>query len=446
MKKKYEIDMLDGPLLGKILIFSLPLMASGILQLLFNATDMVVAGHFAGSVALAAIGATGSLINLIINVFVGLSVGANVTIAHFYGAGRDRDTWETVHTTMVLAVISGIFLAFLGNIISAPMLKLMGTPPEVLPHSTIYMKIYFAGMPALLLYNFGAAILRAVGDTKRPLIYLTFSGVINVILNLFFVKYFNMGVRGVAFATVISQIISAILVIKALMQNDGSVKFEPSKMKLYMDKVWTIARIGLPAGFQGAVFSISNVLIQSSVNTFGAVAVAGNTASMSLEGFVYNAMNSYHQTALSFTGQNMGAGKLYRVKKIMWLCLACVTVTGLLLGGVSVLFGHRLLALYSKEPEVIAFGYRRLVLIMSLYFICGLMDSMVGVLRGMGYSIMPMVVSLIGACAFRVIWVYTAFKIVPTLECLYLSYPLSWTLTLLVHMICYVWVLRRFEK
>ncbi len=446
MNKKYEIDMLNGPLLGKILMFSLPLMASGILQLLFNAADMIVAGRFAGSVALAAIGATSSLINLLVNVFLGLSVGANVTIAHYYGAKRDRDTSETVHTSVQLAIIGGIFLAFFGMAVSAPMLRIMGTPAEVLPHSAIYMKIYFAGMPAMLLYNFGAAILRAVGDTKRPLAYLTIAGVINVVLNMFFVIVLSMGVRGVALATVLSQIISAALVIRALMQSEGSIKFEFNKMKLYRDKAWGIARIGLPAGFQGAMFSISNVLIQSSINTFGAVAVAGNTASMSLEGFVYSAMNSYNQTAMSFTGQNMGAGKFDRVKRIMWLCLACVTVTGLLLGGLSILFGHRLLGFYSNEAEVIAVGFRRVTIIMSLYFICGLMDSMVGVIRGMGYSIMPMIVSLLGACVFRVIWVYTAFRIVPTLECLYVSYPLSWTLTLVAHLVCFAFAWRHLQE
>lgn len=437
MSNKYEMDMCNGPLLGKILIFTLPLMASGILQLLFNAADMVVAGQFAGSMALGAIGATSSLINLLINVFMGLSVGANVTIAHFYGARRDEDVSQTVHTTIALAIISGVLLIFIGYFASGPLLVLMGTPEEIIGYSTLYMQIYFAGIPAMLLYNFGAAILRAVGDTKRPLIYLSIAGVINVILNLFFVIKFNMGVAGVALATIISQFFSAALVVITLMKSDSAIRFEWRQMRLYKNKVLRIMRIGLPAGFQGAVFAISNVLIQSSVNSFGAIAVAGNTASMNLEGFVYNAMNSFHQTAISFTGQNMGAHRHDRVRKTLSLCLICVSVTGLLLGGMSVLFGHRLLALYSSDMEVITFGYRRVTIIMWSYFLCGLMDVAVGSIRGMGYSVMPMIVSLLGACAFRVVWIYTIFSMIHTPECLYISYPISWILTFSVHMCCY---------
>lgn len=446
MNKKYEMDMCNGPLLSKILLFSLPLMASGILQLLFNAADMVVAGRFAGSVALGAIGATSSLINLLINVFMGLSVGANVTIAHFYGARRDKDVSDTVHTTIALVIICGIFLMFFGFIVSGPMLSLMGTPAEILPYSTIYMRIYFLGCPMLLLYNFGAAILRAVGDTRRPLFYLIIAGIINVILNLFFVIICGLGVVGVALATILSQSISALLVLFSIMRAETSIKFEFNKLKLHKNIVKRIVRIGLPAGFQGAVFAISNVLIQSSVNSFGAIAVAGNTAAMSLEGFVYNAMNSYHQTAISFTGQNIGANRPDRVRKTMWLCLSCVTVTGLLLGGLSVLFGSELLSLYSTDPLVIAYGLRRIQIIMLTYFLCGLMDSIVGSIRGMGYSIMPMIVSLLGACAFRIVWIYTIFTVIHTPECLYISYPISWLLTFTVHLICYFKVTRHYRK
>jgi len=446
MSKKYEMDMCNGPLLSKILMFSLPLMASGILQLLFNAADMVVAGRFAGSLALGAIGATSSLINLLINVFMGLSVGANVTIAHFYGARRDDDVSDTVHTTIALVIICGIFLMIFGFFVSGPMLKLMQTPSEILPYSTIYMRIYFLGCPMLLLYNFGAAILRAVGDTKRPLVYLIIAGIINVILNLIFVILFGLGVVGVALATILSQAISAGLVLLTIMRADSSIRFEFAKLKIHKNMVKRILRIGLPAGFQGAVFAISNVLIQSSVNSFGAIAVAGNTAAMSLEGFVYNAMNSYHQTAISFTGQNIGANRPDRVKKIMWLCLACVTVTGLILGGLSCIFGPQLLSLYSSDKEVISYGLRRVHIIMITYFLCGLMDSIVGSIRGMGYSIMPMIVSLLGACAFRIIWIYTVFKFIHTPECLYISYPISWILTFAVHMVCYFKITKQYRK
>lgn len=441
--KKYEMDMCNGPLLGKILMFSLPLMASGILQLLFNAADMIVAGRFAGSVALAAVGATSSLINLIINIFMGLSVGANVAIAHFYGAGRDEEVSDTVHTTIALAFICGIILTVIGYVLAEPLLIMMGTPESVLPHSVTYMKIYFMGIIATLVYNFGAAILRAVGDTKRPLYYLTFAGVINIFLNLYFVIVMGMGVAGVAWATIISQIISATLVVITLIRSTTSIHLNLHKLRLNKDKVIRIAKVGLPAGFQGAIFSISNVLIQSSVNSFGAVAVAGNTACCNLEGFIYNSMNAFHQTAISFTGQNMGARKYDRVQKIMWICLACVTVTGLVMGGASVIFRGPLLGIYSDEADVVAFGIRRLVIIMSTYFLCGTMDVMVGSIRGMGFSIMPMIVSLLGACVFRIIWIYTIFRVINTPECLYYSYPISWALTFAVHMCCFFFVAKK---
>lgn len=441
--KKYEMDMCNGPLLGKILMFSLPLMASGILQLLFNAADMIVAGRFAGSVALAAVGATSSLINLIINIFMGLSVGANVAIAHFYGAGRDEEVSDTVHTTIALAFICGIILTVIGYVLAEPLLIMMGTPESVLPHSVTYMKIYFMGIIATLVYNFGAAILRAVGDTKRPLYYLTFAGVINIFLNLYFVIVMGMGVAGVAWATIISQTISAALVVITLIRSKTSIHLDLHKLRLNKDKVIRIAKVGLPAGFQGAIFSISNVLIQSSVNSFGAVAVAGNTACCNLEGFIYNSMNAFHQTAISFTGQNMGARKYDRVQKIMWICLACVTVTGLVMGGASVIFRGPLLGIYSDEADVVAFGIRRLVIIMSTYFLCGTMDVMVGSIRGMGFSIMPMIVSLLGACVFRIIWIYTIFRVINTPECLYYSYPISWALTFAVHMCCFFFVAKK---
>ena len=441
--KKYEMDMCNGPLLKQILIFTMPLMASGILQLLFNAADMVVAGRYAGSTALGAVGATSSLINLIINVFMGLSVGANVVIAHFYGANSKSDVFETVHTAIAMAGVCGVFLLVLGFFVSEPALIMMDTPAEILPYSTRYMQVYFIGVPMMLLYNFGAAILRAVGDTQRPLFFLIIAGIINVILNVFFVKYLGLGVVGVALATVISEAISAVLVLRALIKNDGIVKLNLRSIRIYRDKASRIARIGLPAGFQGAIFAISNVLIQSSVNSFGAVAVAGNTASMSLEGFVYNAMNSFHQTAVSFTGQNMGARKYDRVKRIAWQCMLCAVATGIILGGSCSIFAKSLLSLYNSEPEVIGFGQRRIIIIMSTYYLCGIMDAIVGVLRGMGYSIMPMIVSLLGACAFRIVWIYTVFAANPTPECLYISYPISWAITFLVHLCCYFTIARK---
>jgi len=444
--KKYEMDMCSGPLFSKILLFSIPLILSGILQLLFNAADMVVAGRFAGSVALGAVGATSSLINLLINVFVGMSVGSNVLVAHFYGANRKEELSQTVHTSIALSLISGVILGIGGYALASPLLSLMGTPDDILPHAVIYMQIYFIGVPGMLLYNFGSAILRAVGDTKRPLYYLLFAGVVNVILNLFFIIVMGMGVEGVALATIISQFISAALVIRCLVIEDGSYRLELRKIRLYGDKVVRILRVGLPAGFQGAVFSISNVLIQSSVNSFGSIAVAGNTAASNLEGFVYNAMNSFHQTALSFTSQNMGAKRFDRVKKIMWICVACVTVTGAIMGWAGLIFADELLSFYSTDAEVIAYGHIRLLYILSLYFLCGVMDVLVGSIRGMGYSIMPMIVSLIGACGLRVIWIFTIFQWSRSLETLYTSYPITWTVTLFVHFICFWHGIKKIES
>ena len=435
--KKYEIDMCNGPLLSKILVYAVPLIASGILQLLFNAADMVVAGRFAGNAALGAVGATSSLINLLINVFIGMSVGTNVLVAHFYGANRKEELGQTVHTSIALSLISGVILGIAGFMLASPLLSLMGTPDDILPHAVIYMQIYFIGVPGMLLYNFGSAILRAVGDTKRPLYYLLFAGVINVLLNLFFVIVLRIGVAGVALATILSQFVSAALVIKCLMKEEGAHRLNIREIRLYPDKVIRILRVGLPAGFQGAVFSISNVLIQSSVNSFGSVAVAGNTAAQNLEGFVYNAMNSFHQTALSFTSQNMGAKKMDRVKKIMWICVGCVTVTGMLMGFAGLYFANELLSIYSTDSEVIAYGYERLLIIFSTYFLCGVMDVLVGSIRGMGYSIMPMVVSLLGACGLRVVWIFTIFAHYRTPGILYNSYPVTWTVTLLVHLVCF---------
>ena len=435
--KKYEIDMCNGPLLSKILVYAVPLIASGILQLLFNAADMVVAGRFAGNAALGAVGATSSLINLLINVFIGMSVGTNVLVAHFYGANRKEELGQTVHTSIALSLISGVILGIAGFMLASPLLSLMGTPDDILPHAVIYMQIYFIGVPGMLLYNFGSAILRAVGDTKRPLYYLLFAGVINVLLNLFFVIVLRIGVAGVALATILSQFVSAALVIKCLMKEEGAYRLNIREIRLYPDKVIRILRVGLPAGFQGAVFSISNVLIQSSVNSFGSVAVAGNTAAQNLEGFVYNAMNSFHQTALSFTSQNMGAKKMDRVKKIMWICVGCVTVTGMLMGFAGLYFANELLSIYSTDSEVIAYGYERLLIIFSTYFLCGVMDVLVGSIRGMGYSIMPMVVSLLGACGLRVVWIFTIFAHYRTPGILYNSYPVTWMVTLLVHLVCF---------
>lgn len=438
--------MCHGPLFGKILLFSVPLMLSGILQLLFNAADVVVVGRFAGSQSLAAVGSTSSLINMLTNIFIGLSVGTNVLIAHYYGAGQEKEVSETVHTSVLLSVICGIILTVLGVVLAKPLLELMGTPEDVLDKAALYMRIYFIGMPVMLLYNFGSSILRAIGDTKRPLYYLTAAGVVNIALNLFFVITLQMDVAGVALATILSQCISAGCIVVCLMKTGGSFQLIPRQLRIHKGKLLRIIRIGLPAGMQGAIFSVSNVLIQSSVNSFGSLVMAGNTAASNIEGFVYTAMNAMHQTAVSFTGQNLGGKQFNRINKVLFQCLIIVAVVGLVFGNGAAYFGRHILRLYSSDGEVIEYGMIRLSIICTFYCLCGMMDTMVGAIRGLGYSVMPMVVSLIGACGLRVLWVMTVFQWERTLLCLYISYPVSWAITFLTHAVCYAVVRKRMKK
>ncbi len=437
MKKSYEINMCEGPILGKVLIFSIPLMLSGILQLLFNAADVIVVGRFAGSQSLAAVGSTSALINLLINVFMGFSVGVNVLVARYYGGRKERDVSETVHTAVTLSLVCGLILVAVGLALTRPLLELMGTPDDVIDKAVLYMQIYFIGMPANMLYNFGSAILRAVGDTKRPLYYLSAAGVVNVILNLISVIIFHMDVAGVALATIISQIISAVCVLRCLMRHESCLKIRLGELKIHKEKLMGIVKVGLPAGMQGAIFSISNVLIQSSVNSFGSIAMAGNTAAQNIEGFIYNAMVAVYQANLSFTSQNYGAGKFSRINRIMFICIGVVSVVGFSIGVLAYGAGTSLLSIYSSDPEVIAYGMTRLQIIGLTYFTCGIMDTMVGSIRGIGYSVLPMLVSLTGACLFRIIWIFTIFQWSHTLLTLYISYPASWVLTAAAHIVCF---------
>jgi len=439
------MDMTSGTLLPKILIFSGPLILTGILQLLYNAADVVVVGRFAGATSLAAVGSTGSLINLIINVFMGLSVGTSVMVARYYGAGDVRMVQDTVHTSILVALISGIVVGIFGFVMAKPILRLMDSPDDVIDLATLYVRIYFVGMPFNLLYNFGAGILRAIGDTKRPLYYLTISGAANVVLNLILVIAFHMGVAGVAIATVVSQAISMVLVLLCLIRTQGIIHLDLRKLCIRKASLLGIMQVGLPAGLQGSLFSISNVLIQSSVNSFQSTAMAGNAAASNLEGFVYTAMNSIHQADLTFASQNYGAGKKNRVKSVLWNCLGTVVVIGLGLGLLFMAFDRTLLSFYNQDPAVIDFGVLRMHIILPTYFLCGMMDVMVGQLRGIGYSIMPMIVSLTGACLFRIVWIMTIFSMPQfhTLQMLYISYPVSWGLTFAIHMICYLTIAKK---
>lgn len=440
--------MCSGPVLSKMLLFALPLMCSSILQLLFNAADIVVVGRFAGDNALAAVGSNTALINLLTNLFVGLSVGTNVLTAQYYGAKKDSDLKATVHTSMLLSIYSGILLTVIGLFGAHRLLVLMQAPPEVLELAILYLRIYFLGMTSTMVYNFGSAILRAVGDTKRPLYYLLGAGIVNVVLNLFFVIGCHMGVAGVGIATVISQTISAVLVVRCLTKEQSGIHLELKELAISKEKLGKIMQIGLPAGFQGTVFSLSNVVIQSAVNSFGNIAVAGNSAAANIEGFVYMAMNAFHQATISFTSQNYGARAYKRIYKILFAGELCVLITGLVLGNLAVFFGEALLGIYSSSAEVIAAGMVRMRYICTLYALCGVMDVLVGALRGIGYSIIPMVVSLVGACGLRLLWIATVFRIPEyhSLATVYLSYPITWTITLTVHAITFVLAARKVLK
>jgi putative MATE family efflux protein len=442
--RKYELDMCNGPFFSKIVLFSIPLILTGILQLLYNAVNIVVVGRFVGSNALAAVGSTTALISLIINLFIGLSIGASIVMANYYGAGRQKDANETVHTAIAMSAVSGIILTVFGVLMAKPLLQAMGTPDDVLEQAALYMKIYFLGMPASMIFNFSSAILRAVGDTRRPLYFLSISGVLNVALNLLFVIAFHLDIAGVAVATVISQYLSIVLILLCLLRSDGCLRLRWRKIRFNTDKLLAIIKVGLPAGMQGAIFSLSNVLIQSSVNSFGSVVMAGNTAAMNIDGFVYIAMNALYQTALNFTAQNIGAKKYDHIGRILGMCLISVITVGITFGGSCYLFAGNLLSIYTGDPDVIAVGVIRMGYICIPYFFCGVMEVLVGSLRGMGYSVLPMLASIAGVCGIRITWIYTVFALNHTLETLYFSYPISWAITACAHWICFVFIRRKF--
>lgn len=449
LKRNYEIDMCRGPLAGKVLLFSLPLILSGILQLLFNAADLIVVGKFAGDVAdqaLAAVGATGSVTNLLVGLFTGLATGANVLVAKLYGAGDREKLRQSVHTAITVAFISGVLLVGIGLLVARPLLEWMDTPADVIDMAELYMRIIFFGMPANMLYNFGAAILRSIGDTRRPLYFLLIAGALNVVLNLFFVIACGMNVDGVALATVTSQVLSAVLVLLCLFRMDGPCKLSLRHLGIHRDAVLKIAQVGLPAGLQGCIFSISNVLIQSSINSYDSLAMAGSTAASNIEGFIYISMNAVYQAALSFTSQNFGAKQYRRINRVLVACALLVSCVGLLMGAAAMLLKRPLLYLYTDDPRVVDFGVLRMDVIMLTYFLCGLMEVLTGMMRGIGYSVLPMIVSLAGACGLRILWLYTIYAAHPTLTVLFLSYPVSWLITAFVHAVCFFFARRRLPK
>ena len=446
---KKPMDMCNGPLFKNILLYTLPIILTGVLQLLFNAADLVVVGLFCGSVSVGAVGSTGSLVNLFLNLFIGLSTGSGVVVAQSLGAKNETAVHKTVHTAIPVAIISGAVLTVVGLIVCRPMLELMGTPEENIDLAHAYLTIYFCGTVVNLLYNFGAAILRAAGNTRGPLIYLTIAGVLNVVLNVIFVSLFDMNVAGVALATVLSQALSAVLVLRDLMKRTDACKLVWKKLKIYKETLFKIVRIGLPAGIQGSLFSISNVIIQSSINSFGSVALNGSAAAANIEGFIYITMNSFYQAVLNFTGQNIGANRYDRVKKILWICYGSASVVGIVLGCLVALFAEPLLSIYITDSvESISYGMIRLYFISLPYFLCGLMECTTGVLRGMGSSLSPMLISVLGVCGFRLMWIYTVFQIpaLHTLECLFVSYPISWLLVFFAELIVYFILMHRHKK
>lgn len=437
--KRLKVDMLGGSLIKNILLFAVPLMLTGILQLLYNSADMIVVGQFAEAGSIGAVGSTSPIINLVVNTFISLSIGSTVVVANYYGAGDNRGIERAVHTSITVAFLSGVVVAVAGFFCSRSILIAVGSPSDIIDRSDIYMKIFFLGSPFNLIYNFGSAILRAVGDTKRPLYYLAISGLINVALNLILVIVFHLGVAGVAIATVISQIASSIMVLVCLMRSDGAIKLRFKRLRIHKREALQIARIGIPAGIQSALFSFSNVIIQSSVNSFGSQVVEGNATGSSLDSFVYISMNSVSQAAISFVSQNYGAKQHKRIPKIMYCCMLVVLGVSALIGGIIYLFKNPLIGIYLNNPskQAVDIINLRLAVWMLTYFGCGFQEVLAGTMRGLNYSITPMIVSLLGACVFRVIWIYTVFAIFPTMLCLYISYPISWGLTSIAHYICF---------
>lgn len=446
MRKTASIDMVNGPILSRVLLFSIPLMASNILQLLFNAVDIMVVGRFAGYTSLAAVGSTSSIVNLFTNLLIGISVGVNVIVARYLGQGyHEKEISEVIHTSVLLAIVGGAALGLLGILATPWMLRLMETPSDTFPLTLMYLRIYFIGTPFVMLYNYGAAALRAKGDTRRPLAYLTVSGIMNLTLNLVFVILFRMDVAGVALATVLSQMVSAALVLRYLMGAEGGFRFSWRAMRLHWRSLKSIAHVGVPAGIQGCLFSLSNVTIQGAINSYGSVIMAGSSASYNIENFIYISMNSFHHACQTFISQNMGAGRYDRVSPILRRCLACQVTLGAVLCGLALAFPAQLVGIYNSDPAVIAAGCQRMAIMASTYVIFGMADVLTGAVRGYGVPIAPVIINLIGTCVLRVLWISILDTSVYGVEYVYISYPVTWTIVLVSLTVCWL-LLRRREK
>ncbi len=435
---KREVDMLNAPFLKKLLLFAIPIMLTGVLQIMYNAADVIVVGRFAGKEALAAVGSTASLVNLILNLFLGLATGTGVVVANLIGAGNDTDIKRGVHTAMALSVVSGIAVGIFGFFSSGVFLKWMGSPSDVIELSKLYLKIYFLGAPASLIYNFGASIVRSNGDTTRPLLILGVSGLVNVVLNLVLVIVFGLDVAGVAIATIVAQYISAIWVVRILLKMPNACRLNIKEIKFHKKELIKIIRIGIPAGLQGMMFSLSNVVIQSTVNSFGSVAIAGNSAGNNVDNFLWVWMNAFSQTAMTFTSQNMGAAKYENIRRIYWRCMALTVVMTSAAVLASLIFDEQIIGMFSSDAAVIKVGVERIRYIASVYVLAAVMDLAACQVRGMGYSFAAMLITLIGTCVLRMVWIYTIFPLNPTLPMLYISYPISWTITFAALHLCYI--------
>ena len=445
-QNKYEIDMCHGTIMDKLISFALPLMLSSILQLMFNAVDVIVVGRFSGSQALAAVGSTTALINTFTNLFIGVSLGANVLAARLYAVGKEKEMSETVHTSILLALVSGVVMALIGQIFARSALELMGTPEDVINKSTLYIRIYFLGMPFFMMYNYGAAILRAVGDTKRPLMFLIAAGITNALLNMVFVIVFHMGVEGVAIATVISETLSCILVLRCLYCSESCYQLRFSKLRIKKYYLKQIFQVGIPAGIQSTVINFSNVLLQSSVNSFGSVSMAGYTAADNLMGFLYASVNAVTQACMSFTSQNYGVGNYKRMDKVLRNCLILTVTVSLIMGSCFWFFGTEILRVYTNKPEVITHAMEIMSITIMPYFLCGIMDLFPGALRGMGHSGVPMILSVIGTVGTRIIWIFGAFPHHSTLRFLFVCYPGSWAITIVLQIICFLFVRKKVRR
>lgn len=445
MKRKY-IDMIEGPIFSSIMMFYFPLVLSSLLQLLFNAADIIVVGKYAGDTSLAAVSSTSSLINLLVGLFIGVSTGTNVLLAKYIGARDIKKIHDVVHTSIMFALIASIILALVGVLLSDNLLRLMSVPNDVLPLSTLYLRIYFLGTPASLLYNFSAAILRAKGDTKRPLYFLTIAGISNVLLNLFLVIVFKMGVAGVGIATIVSQYISAFLINLSLISEETDIRLNRSDLRIEKQTLKDLLIVGIPAGISGSLFSLSNVVVQSSINTFGSIVMAGNGAASNIESFTWTAMNGYMHVCQSFISQNYGARRFDRIKKILWISIGMTVLTGVVMSFLTITFNTNLLSIYIDGNDSILAGATRLSYVEKWYFICGLMEVMTGALRGIGFSMLPTVISVFGACVFRIIWISTIFKLNPVINNIYIVYPLSWLITLIGLSIMYIYNYRKLKN